>query len=449
MILKERLKSIRESFWFLPAVYNAIALILATATVLADYQLTIESSLLGVAPLSLERTTAILTALAGAILTMTTITFSAILVVLTTYSSQFSPRVLQDFIASRPTQHVLALFSSGFSFCVLAMLIVSEEETYQLLATPILGVLWSLTAIGAFIFLLHHTANWLRVSNLIAFITAETSQTIADVLQRDVNETRQAVDDDHPLWSKPGAELTAPVAGYVILIEFDRLIEKAVEDDVAVRLEISVGSFVLEGMPILTLIGGNAETVDSDSYADLVRMNIEPKAWQDIGFGIRKIAEIGLRAISPSINDPYTAATCIHHMAALLVKLSCFSVVRNGIADEGNKLRLLTREPGFEHYLLRAFQELRRYGAEDNTTLVAILNALGWIARMGDKRWHGLLWDFGADTYRLACGSAELLGAEHQRLKQSMVKLADAVTRDRDLQALLEESSAGADLRSR
>ncbi|SFR47412.1 Uncharacterized membrane protein [Marinobacter daqiaonensis] len=434
-----RIKAIKESFWFLPAIYNAIAFLLAITTVLVDYQLTPEMSLLGIAPLSLNRTTDMVSSLAGGILTMTTITFSAILIVLTTYSSQFSPRVLQDFISSRPTQRVLALFSSGFTFCISAMLIVSEEKTYQLLATPILAVLWSLAGIAAFVFLLNHTADWLRVNNLIGYIAAETSATIDHMLARDVNRMRQSVEADDPAWSKEGVEIKSPASGYVVTIALERLIAKAASDNLVVRLEVYAGNFILEGLPLMTLTGENANDVKPGSYADLVRVDNEPKSWQDIGFGIRKVAEIGLRAISPGINDPYTAATSIHHMSVLLVMLSQFSEDRNGFFEE-EELRLLAREPGFEHYLLSAFQELRRYGSKDNTTQVAILNALGWIARLVDHRWHSLLWDFGANTYRLAVTSLDLQEAEHARLRAPLGDLAHATGRRHDYSELLSAS---------
>lgn len=90
---------------------------------------------------------------------------------------------------------------------------------------------------------------------------------------------------------------------------------------------------------------------------------------------------------------------------------------------------MLAREPGFEHYLLGAFQELRRYGTEDNTTQVAILNALGWIARLVDEHWHGLLWDFGANTYRLAITTLDLQEAEYSRLRSPLEQLANVTDR--------------------
>ncbi|WP_166257965.1 DUF2254 domain-containing protein [Marinobacter salicampi] len=429
-------KAIRDSFWFLPAVYNIFAIMLAVATVVVDYQMTPESSLFGIAPLSLGRTTDLVSSLAAGILTMTTITFSAILIVLTTYSSQFSPRVLQDFISNRPTQHVLALFSGGFAYCTSAMLIVSEESTYRLLATPILAVLWALAAIAAFVFLLHHTTNWLRVNNLIGFITEETKETIERMLQRGINKMRQRVGSDDPHWRKQGTVIRSPMSGYVVTISLDKLIQKAKSDDLVVRLEVGVGNFILEDLPLMTLLGGNAESSELESYAKLVRVDNEPKSWQDIGFGMRKVAEIGVRAISPGINDPYTAATSIHHMALLLVKLSDFSADRNGFFDQ-QELRLLSREPGFKHYLLGAFQELRRYGTEDNTTQVAILDALGWIARLVDEQWRDLLWDFGANTYRLAISSLDLQEAEYERLQLPLEELASATDKRKEYNELL------------
>ncbi|GGY65759.1 DUF2254 domain-containing protein [Marinobacter zhanjiangensis] len=431
-----RIKAIQESFWFIPAIYNAVALIFAIAVVLLDYQLTPDTSLLGIAPLSLSRTTEMLNSLAGGILTMTTITFSAILIVLTTYSAQFSPRVLQDFVSSRATQHVLALFSSGFTFCVAATLIISEEKAYQLLGTPLLAVLWALAGIAAFVFLLNHTASWLRVNNLIGYIADETRATIDHMLKRDVNRMRQYISQNDPAWKKPGVMVTSPISGYVVTIALDSLIAKAVSDDLVVRLEVAVGDFVLEGLPLMTLIGDNASAAEPESYTDLVHVDDEPKSWQDIGFGIRKVAEIGLRALPPANNDPYTAAASIHHMSVLLVRLSHFSADRNAFYSQQD-LRLLAREPGFEHYLLGAFQELSRYGSKDNTTQVAILNALGWIARLVDERWHGLLWDFGANTYGLAITSLDLQEAEYLRLRAPLEQLANIVDRHEEYNKLL------------
>lgn len=442
-MFKEHFKAIRESFWFLPLVYNLIALALAVAAVMVDYSLTRETSILGVAPITVARTTEILSALAGAILTMTTITFSGILVVLTTYSSQFSPRVLQNFIGNRSTQHVLALFSSGFTYCVLALLIVSEEEAYHLLATPAGAIFWSLAAIAAFIFLLNHTTSWLRVNNLIAFIAGETSQTIRELKEQRLHKSSRALNESNRYWVQPGTTLTAPASGYVVLIETDKLLQKAVDDGVVIRLEIGIGNFVVEGMPVITIIGEPRDKLDPKAYSSLIRTGIEPRSWQDVGFGLRKIAEIGLRAISPSINDPYTAETSVHYMARLLVELSRASPVNSGFIDSEGELRLLVRQPGFEQYLLRAFQELRRYGAQDNTTLASILNALAWIARLGHERWHDLLWEFGADTYRLGCRSSNLLGAELQRLQVAVRQLAAAVSRDADACKLIEEHTGG------
>ncbi len=430
-------KGMRESFWFLPSVYNAVALVLAIAAVMVDYRLTPETPLLGIAPLSLARAIDLLSSLAGGILTMTTITFSAILIVLTTYSSQFSPRVLQDFISSRPPQHVLALFSSGFTLCITAMLIINEERTEQLLATPILAVLWALAGIAAFVFLLNHTANWLRVNNLIGYIADETRATIDLMLERKVNKMRRTVAQDDPAWSKQGVVVESRRSGYVVTIALDNLVDKAISDELVVRLEVAVGDFVHAGLPIMTLIGDKASQAEPGGYADLVRVDEEPKSWQDIGFGVRKIVEIGLRAISPGINDPYTAATSIHHMSTLLVRLSRFSADRNGFFDQ-EELRLLAREPGFEHYLMGAFQELRRYGSEDNTTQVAILNALGWIARLVDERLHALLWDFGADTYRLAIASLDLQDVEYRRLQKPLAQLADVTNSQQEYRQLLE-----------
>ncbi|MAL97798.1 MAG: hypothetical protein CL583_05025 [Alteromonadaceae bacterium] len=442
LMITAYLKVIRDSFWFRPALYNLVAVLLAIAAVLLDLRLSEETRILGVASMSLERTTELVATLAGAILTMTTITFSAILIVLTTYSSQFSPRVLQNFVANRATQHVLALFSSGFTYCVLVLLLVSEREAYKLLATPGVAIVWSLAGIAAFIFLLTHTTSWLQVNNLIGFIAAETEATMRHMLGRKVNDRRCPVEAEDSRWCQAGLEISACKSGYVVMVGLEGLLKKAEQDGVIVRTEVAVGAFVAEGMPLMSLIGIGSHKPDYEAYRELIQLDIEPRPWEDIGFGLRKMAEIALRAISPSINDPYTAATAVQYLGSILIKLAARSPQNPGLANQHGTLRVLIREPDFEEYLLRAFQELRRYGSEDITTLAAILEALGWIARLSGHQWHDLLWGFGADTYRLAEESNDWLPSEERRLTVPLRRLAATTGRQTDVQTLLEKKGA-------
>ncbi|KMJ58280.1 hypothetical protein AB685_10240 [Bacillus sp. LL01] len=113
---------LRTSFWYLPSFYGGLAFLLAIGTLLLDNYLLSSTNAKNQIPaiflsdIGLSQT--ILSSIASSLLTMTTITFSTILVVLTTYLSEFSPRALQNFITDHSTQRVLGIFTAGFIYCI-------------------------------------------------------------------------------------------------------------------------------------------------------------------------------------------------------------------------------------------------------------------------------------------------------------------------------------------
>src|SRR5699024_1795788 len=132
-----------HSFWFLPTIFGIVSILLAVTAVNIDFLLS-DEQLKAIAPSVLipdgELTAKILSALTTATLTMTTITFSTIMVVLTTFSSQFSPRTLQNFIADRKTQSILAIFIGGFLYQLVSFLLLKSPDGQILFFTPVFAV---------------------------------------------------------------------------------------------------------------------------------------------------------------------------------------------------------------------------------------------------------------------------------------------------------------------
>src|SRR5699024_7196132 len=120
----------------------------------------------------------ILSALTTATLTMTTISFSTIMVVLTTFSSQFSPRTLQNFIADRKAQNILAIFISGFIFNLVAFLQLKSPSGESLFVTPVFAVLIAIIGAAAFIYFINHVAKLVQVNHLINRLTKDAIKTI-------------------------------------------------------------------------------------------------------------------------------------------------------------------------------------------------------------------------------------------------------------------------------
>lgn len=147
--------SLLHSFWFFPFLYGIAGIVLAFITITIDFSFT-KQQLHAIAPEVLvpdaELSAKILSALTTATLTMTTISFSTIMVVLTTFSSQFSPRTLQNFIADRKAQNILAIFISGFIYDLVAFLQLKSPDGESLFVTPVFAVLIAIIGAAAFIY---------------------------------------------------------------------------------------------------------------------------------------------------------------------------------------------------------------------------------------------------------------------------------------------------------
>lgn len=423
----------RESFWFLPAVYNAVALAIAAITVSIDYVLTPKMAVAEVILIPIGLSIEILSTLAGAILTMTAITFSSIMVVLSTYSAQFSPRVLQNFISDRSTQHVLALFSSGFTYSIVTLLFMNKTKTEHVFVTPAIAVIWGFAAIGAFVFLIHHTAMWMQVNNLIGYLAERTEKTIERVMQREVHKQRapHSDADEAALDPERGRPIPAPMSGYVILVLLDQLFKHAREAGEKVRIEVHIGEYVMEGQRIMTVWREGEGEVNETAYRDCVQFGDEQKDWQDIAFGVRKLVEIAVRAISPAVNDPYTAAACVKRMAPILGMLAHQDQRASALRDDDGNLRVVTKDFSFEDYLFWAFPEIRHYGKNDLTVISSIIETLTLVARDCPGKFHDTLWRYGFNTGRIFFADREVADAERDFLL-GRIKMLAAVTGHED-----------------
>ena len=136
---------IRDKFWFVPGCYGILSLIIVIGASIMDQQLLrpVYNNVPSMLLVENNTATSLYSALVTALLTLTTISFSSIMVVLTTYATQFTPRALQDFMKSPTTQHTLGVFTFGVLFTLVNMLLFSSEGNNQILM-PMLTVLVAL-----------------------------------------------------------------------------------------------------------------------------------------------------------------------------------------------------------------------------------------------------------------------------------------------------------------
>ncbi len=375
--LRNAWQDMRSSFWFVPAVIVLGAVALATALIALDVTVTMD--FVERWPLFFGAGAAgsrgLLTAVASSMITVAGVVFSITIVALALTSSQYTSRVLRNFMRDRINQTVLGVFVGIFAYCLVVLRTIrgGDEGAFVPAIAVMGGLILAFVGIAYLIYFIHHIAMSIQASSIIA---AAARETIAAVDHLFPNKLGDDGDEDADLtltfaeqnWSAVPARKT----GYIEGIDRDALLAVARECGTTLRMQRGIGEFVIEGTPLVSVAdprGLNDEMMAELNSAYLI--SGLRAVQQDAGFGIRQIVDIAMKALSPGINDTTTAVMCVDYLAAILVRLAPRQIATLHGLDQG-KLRVIARGPSFESLLAEALDQIRQ-NAEGN---VAVLSRL-------------------------------------------------------------------------
>ncbi len=397
--MRERLDywwhDVQDSLWFIPTLLTAAAAGLALLMVEIDQRLgsdegNTEIWLYGG---GVDGARGVLTAIAGTMITVTGVVFSITIVALQLASVQFTPRVLRAFTGDRGNQVVLGVFIGTFTYALLVLRTVRTEADDGERFVPALAVTvatgLSLVSVGFLIYYIHHAARSIQASVIIDRATDDTRDLI------DALFTSRAglpvLPEAVMLPSTPATPVLAGEAGYVQTVDSEALIYLARERGLTIRLTVGIGEFVLPGArlaEVWTTIG-KVETAEvSEAIQGAFVLGLERTLHDDPAFGFRQLADIGIRALSPSINDPTTAMSCIDRLGELLVRLASReqpATIRT--SDEGGTLLVLTTTT-VEQLVELAYGQIRHYGAADAVVMVHLAETLRRISVLTPDACH-------------------------------------------------------------
>ncbi|WP_423802498.1 DUF2254 domain-containing protein [Neobacillus sp. SAB-20_R2A] len=432
-------RHIRGSFWYLPALYSLVAFILAILTIRFDFFLSARPDILKYVPnlllsdKGLAQT--VLGSISSALLTMTTITFSSILVVLTTFLSNFSPRTLQNFITDHSTQRVLGSFVGGFVYSVILLLLLRETEEKTTFLSPSFAILVTIICLAAFIFFVHHTSNWIQVGHLIFRISSETKKVVEE--KYSINETVEVKREEYDFESHEKHDpilIKAPETGYIEVINEAALLEVAVRNNGIIRIEKKQADFVNQGSPLFSVWNMADEGLENE-LSTYFSIGPTRSPYHNVEFGLKKLVEIALRAISPAVNDPNTAVNCIEQIGSILEGLGQKQLPKPLKYDKQGNLRLITKQLLFSDYLYLSFYQIRHYGQEDISIIRAILKALTVIAETNDSTIKNTVWEFTAYILE-GIQDKKLISLDRRYLNDLLLILAKACKRQHEFKVL-------------
>ncbi|MCF6411143.1 DUF2254 domain-containing protein [Pseudalkalibacillus salsuginis] len=402
MYLKNSLHRIHQSFWYLPAFYSFIATILAYVSVEIDFWMDLEDLHMHFPYFMItdrNTTQLVLGALATSILTMTAITFSSIMVLLSTYLSQYSPRTLDNFLSDIVTRRVLGIFIGSFLYFVLVLVWMNISGQRSFLVIPSLTVSLSAICIGFFVYFIHHVGTWIQVNNLIQDI-ADNCLSILTSHRVDRSNLDTSAASPWASWEneeyqlKECRKVASKMSGYLQYIDLDRILQLATRDDLIIQFEKNIGNYVDEGTVLFSYWSLDDHAFEIDDYLQNIRVGTQRTTEQDIEYGIQKLTEIALRAISPAVNDPYTAITCIQRLGKILSRLAQTSLEEPYIYDRDKNLRIILNTGVFSQVLYKSFYQIRHYGKQDVSVIGAIFEALMLIAEKSTPSIKDEVWKF-------------------------------------------------------
>ncbi|MFW6035478.1 MAG: DUF2254 domain-containing protein [Halothermotrichaceae bacterium] len=435
-MIKKYLHNITNKLYFIPGYYAVMAVALSIIVILLDnqYAYWLQQFIPQYLFTSVDLAETILSTLAGSLFGMVTVSFSTIMVVLTMYSSQFSPRTLQDFLKSKTTLKVLGVFTGGFIYSILTLLFLRDNKSGKVVFSADMGVIIAIICLAYFIYFIHHVANSVQVNILIEKLRDEVIA-IVDRIERRTNENEQ-IRNDAPvgidkLASQDGKVVYANKNGYIEYIYDLQLTKLANDKDIIIRAEKMIGDYVTENSKVFTVYNHQNEIEDADKYMKNVIIDSERSKKHDIEFGMLKLTEVALRAISPGINDPNTAIFCINQLGWVLSRIAVSNIENTYYYNQEDEIRFILEDITFEQLLYKTFYQLTHYGNQDVSVAGAILDALYIIAEGSPQEIKDRVWEF--SDYVLGGFNKDVLEKEDMRfLNRKILKLARMTNKSSD-----------------
>jgi len=398
--LKQIWSNLRSSFWFVPSLIVAVSIALAVALVEAgsigsDQWLGRWPRLFGA---GVEGARGMLSTIAGSMMTVVGVTFSMTLVTLALASSQYTSRILRNFMRDRVTQVVLGIFTGIFTYCLIVLRTIrgGEESGFIPNLAVSFGVVLAIGGISVLIFFIHHIASSIQASNIIASVAAATMVAVDQLFPEKLGNGPVDGDEDQsplPLPERRWQAVSARGNGYIQSVDNAALLRLARKHQTIVRMERSIGDFVVHDTTLVSL--ALEDSPGKKIIADLqaaYSINRYRMVEHDSAFGIRQIVDMALRALSPSINDTTTAVMCVDYLTAILAQLASRNIPSSHRYEEG-ELRVITMGPTFESLLAESFDQIRGSAQGNVAIMLRMLGAFQTLAGLiaGPNRRRALL----------------------------------------------------------
>jgi len=376
--LRSLFDTLRGNYWFVPMVMAFGAGAAAFGLVEVDRRFLTEP-IPWISSTDADGTRAVLSVIAGSMITVTGVVFSITVVALTLASSQFGPRLLRNFLRDRANQLAFGTFVATFLYSLLVLRAVRADEIPHLAAT--VAVVLAAASLFVLIYFIHHTATSIQASSVIAAVANEIEPHLRSLFpeqmgSEEIERASLSIESSRRQLEADGVEVRASREGFVRIVDEETILRLAVAQDAVILLHRRPGDFIAAGSILARVAPGDTVEKLGSALQESFIVGDHRTPVQDLEFLIGQLTEIALRALSPGINDPRTAIDCVHRLGAVVssvIEREMPSGIRH---DEDGRLCVLAPPTTFEQIVASCFDPVRRYGAGHVAVVVATLDAL-------------------------------------------------------------------------
>lgn len=389
---------LQSSFWFLPALMSCVAFFLAFATTATDklfiFRTGAQQWLIYSGGADGART--VLSVIAGSMITVAGVVFSITIVVLSLASSQFGPRLIKNFMNVRANKIVMGTFVSTFIYGILVLRTVDSgpEERFVPSLSITIAILMALLSLGVLIYFIHSVSESIRAENIIARVRDDLDRAVDRIFPQ---KLFQGEDSRHNLikrdyhipkeCDREVCQVRSQSSGYLQAVDNEALMQIAVEENLLMHLGYRPGDFITQNSVLVVVWPGNK--VDDELSGKINAVFIlgpERTLEQDVEFAISQLAEIAVRALSPGINDPFTAITCIDWLGAVLCRLANRKMPSSHRYDGQNRLRVICKPFTFEGMVEAAFNMIRQNSGAIPAVSIHLLETIATVADQAHRK---------------------------------------------------------------
>jgi uncharacterized membrane protein len=392
---------LRSGFWFVPGIMTGAAVALAFGTVAMDESAAVEGWMAGQSWAytgGAEGASLVLSTVAGSMITIAGVVFSMTLVALSLASSQLGPRLLRNFMRDTRNQVVLGTFIATFVYSLLVLRTIrrAEEVIFVPHLSVTIGVLLAIVSLGVLIYFIHHVSVSIQADEVVARVNGELIHGINRLFPESMGRgnLRPAVECAGArlpeAFDREARPIGAADDGYLQSVDAQALMVLATEENALFRLERRPGQYVVMGCPLVTVWPGDRVTEPLERRINAAfTVGHQRTAAQDIEFAIHQLVEIAVRALSPGINDPFTAITCVDRLGSALRRLAQREMPSPFRLDAQDRLRVVVPAVTFAEIVDASFGPIRQYARSSAVVTIRLLETIAVIAgathRLSDR----------------------------------------------------------------